>query len=203
MIDAASMTNADPKYPESIAYHEAGHVAIAAAKGIRLSRHGIRVDEDGRGIAYYDFRKPKRTSTAPSEVTREQTIVATLAGRLSQQKFYPQCSILGADCDNVLVDELLAEIGNEDPIFGLRQLTTQVELHEEAVGLVEAHWPKIKAIGQELWAQPYTTKQLDQPNQVWSPRPTEKALAGYRVAEILKSFGMDATIWDPGDVIQD
>jgi hypothetical protein len=60
------MANADPNYPESGAYHEAGHVAIAAAKGMRLSRHGIRVDEDGRGIAYYDFRN--RTEDGPLSV---------------------------------------------------------------------------------------------------------------------------------------
>ena len=85
----------------------------------------------------------------------------------------------------------------------MSQLGAQAELHDKAVGWVKAHWLKIKAIGEELWAQPYTTKQIDQPNQVWSPRPTEKKLLGYRVAEILKSFGIDATIWDPGGVIQD
>jgi len=37
----------DPRYPESSAYHEAGHIVIAAAQSMRLSRHGIRVDSEG------------------------------------------------------------------------------------------------------------------------------------------------------------
>ncbi len=41
----------DPRYPESGAYHEAGHIVVAAAQGMLLSIHGVHVDRDGKGIS--------------------------------------------------------------------------------------------------------------------------------------------------------
>jgi hypothetical protein len=186
----------DPLYPESSAYHEAGHAVVAAAQGMRLSRHGVHVDADGRGMAFYDFRKPLRISTAPSLVTREQTIIATHAGLIAQQKFHPGCSVLGASDDNCLVDELLKEIEAEGDFIGSEYLRAQLDLPVAAKNLVHNHWSAIEAVAQELWGQPYAKRDEDEPWRGWSDHPLDRRLTGMRVREILEPLGVKAEVWD-------
>jgi len=150
----------DPRYPESAAYHEGGHVVVAAAQGMRLSRHGIHLDSDGRGISYYEYRKPKRWANITPEVTREHTIISTVAGLIAQRKFYPECSILGASEDNNLVDELLNEINEGDDIIGYRSLKAQLELRQESEKFVNEFWSAIEAVARALWATPEHTEGL-------------------------------------------
>jgi hypothetical protein len=47
----------DRLYPQSCAYHEARHTVVAAALGLRLSRHGIHLCSDGNAISYYEYRE--------------------------------------------------------------------------------------------------------------------------------------------------
>jgi hypothetical protein len=185
----------DPRYPESSAYHEAGHIVIAAAQGMRLSRHGVHLDADGRGFAYYEYRKPRRSSDAPSEIKREHTIIATLAGLIAQQKFYPECSTLGASDDTNLVDLLLSEILEDEPLGGAFS-TAQIDLKQEADKLVRKFWPAIEAVAVTLWETPETPRDSDEPEPTWSVLPLEKRINGARLVEILRSFGIHTSIWD-------
>jgi hypothetical protein len=72
----------DPRYPESGAYHEAGHIVVAAAQGMHLSAHGVHVAPDGRGISYYSRRK-KRESHGFDEAGKH-TIISVFAGLIAQ-----------------------------------------------------------------------------------------------------------------------
>lgn len=195
----------DPLYPESAAYHEAGHIVIAAAQGIRLSRYGVHVDRDGRGVAFYEIRRPLKNSDAPCPTTREQTIIAAYAGLIAQCEFHPTCSRRGANDDQVGIDELLDEIGTDGLCPPLTRGTAEIELHAEAVLLVRKHWEALRTVARELWKQPYTPRRFE-PFRGWSDQPREKKLTGARVVEILADFvGFGfVTIWDPrNDYIHD
>jgi hypothetical protein len=193
----------DPKYPESVAYHEAGHIVVAAVQGIRISRHGVRVDDSGLGISYYETRRPKRISTVPCVVTREQTIIAAKAGLMAQQKFYPDCSIEGAWDDDVTIYELLEEIRSEEESFlEIEYMRAQTGTHEEAQRLVELRWPAIELLGRSLWSQDETPFTHDQPNPGWTKKAKERRLSGQRIAEIL-SPGINVVVWDARPPILD
>jgi len=78
----------EDKYAESTAYHEAGHVVIAAVQRVPLSNRGLRIDQKGAGISYYRFAKPDGSANLGSEIKREQTIRSIQAGYIAQEKFY-------------------------------------------------------------------------------------------------------------------
>jgi hypothetical protein len=163
---------------------------------MRLSRHGIHLDSEGRGISYYEYRKPKRWADITPEVKREHTIISTLAGLIAQQKFYAECSALGASDDNNLVDEMLREIGEGDEVIGFTSLTAEAELRRESEKLVHELWPAIEAVARTLWETPETPRDFNEPEPIWSQLRMEKRLDGMRIVEILKTFGIQASIWD-------
>jgi hypothetical protein len=187
----------DPLYPESGAYHEAGHAVVAAVLGLRLSLRGIHLSPDGNGVTYYEFRNPRRFSNAHSHVGREHTIIATLAGVIAQKKFHPRCSTAGANDDRNIVDMLVQEVEEEYDFAEAALLQAQwaEELPKEAKRLVDLHWPAIDALARELWnSDPIA------PDHLWSTSPKEKRLGGARIAEILKPCGIEVTIWDESPV---
>ena len=98
----------DSLYRESVGYHEAGHVVVAAAQGMQVSREGIYLAVDGTGLACCRFRKPEKFYSGPSDISRAHTIIATYAGLIAQQKFYPDCSVQGGSDDQNLIDSPLA-----------------------------------------------------------------------------------------------
>src|SRR5579875_2455932 len=55
------------EYVKSAAYHEAGHVVVAALQGMPLQEAGIRVDSEGSGVSHYWHRCPGDHATAPSD----------------------------------------------------------------------------------------------------------------------------------------
>src|ERR1700687_30489 len=52
-----TMFDIDERYVESTAYHEAGHIVVAAVQGLRLRRRGLRIDRLGAGLASYCDKK--------------------------------------------------------------------------------------------------------------------------------------------------
>lgn len=194
----------DPNYPESCAYHEGGHVVVAAAQGMQLSRHGIHLDAYGRGIAYYKYRKPKRFWDAPQDVEREPTIVATLAGLIAQQKFYPGCSTFGASDDTNLVDMLLKEIEDENGMLGFVESTrVQIDCRQKAERLVDDFWPAIEEIARTLWQTPETPRTFDDPDPSWSTLWLERRLDGFHLIKTLASHGIHTSIWDGKPTLDD
>lgn len=83
-----------------------------------------------------------------------------------------------------------------DDLFGNAAFTAQVELRRESESLVNAHWPAIEAVAQALWEKPETQRDFDEPEPGWSQSLVEKKLDGARLVEILKPFGIHASIWD-------
>lgn len=180
-----------PLYIESVAYHEAGHVVVAAVLGLRLGRHGIRLDREGRGMSYYEFRSPRSWADAVPKIDIKATIVATLAGLIAQMKFYPECSTHGATDDETIVDLLLKEQHPND-IIGVETLA-RMRLQKESVELVDEHWSAIEAIAKALWAKQFTPRQIE-PEPMWSHSADEKVLDGLEIVSILADFHISAQL---------
>jgi hypothetical protein len=185
----------DLLYRESVAYHEAGHVVVAAALGMRLSRHGIHLGEDANGMSYYEYRKPKKFFDGPSGISRDHTLIALYAGLIAQRKFYPKCSVEGYSDDQNLIDLLVQEVDAED-FSGSASLTAQLDLPKESRKVVNQHWAAIKAVAKALWDTPDKPRNLNEPEPCWSQSMSEKMLDGQNIVEILRGFGIYTSLWD-------
>jgi len=76
------MEDKEKKYVESAAYHEAGHMVVAALCGFPLRKRGLRIDEKGFGLACYKKQDDPKCSDTDS------IIVAAYAGLIAQEEFY-------------------------------------------------------------------------------------------------------------------
>jgi hypothetical protein len=174
--------------PEKSGYRTNG--VVAAAQGMQLSREGIYLAVDGTGLACYRFRKPKKFYSGPSDISREHTIIATYAGPIAQQKFYPDCSVRGGNDDQNLIESLLLEIEEENPFPGCSALT-EVKYKNESKKLVGKYWPAIVAVATALWAEPPNFDECG----LSSPQ-MKKKLDGESLIKILQSFGIHTSLCD-------
>jgi hypothetical protein len=189
----------DPLYPKSGAYHEAGHIVVAAAQGMLLSIHGVHVDRDGKGISFYDCRKPEPVRRE-FDKKGEHTIISLFAGLIAQQTFHTNCSTAGSSEDKDWIERLLAQmyLGGtsvaEMKMSEVRLNETRQRLREEARQLVNDHWTAIDTLAKALWEQPSTPRLPDEPEKLWSPLREEKTIDGAGIAAILKKFGICAAL---------
>jgi hypothetical protein len=174
-------------YVESCAYHEAGHIVIAAVQAIPLRQRGIRIDEVGNGLACYHFRVPDGSSNLGRNEEREKTIRATKAGYLAQKKFYPECRPASAHFDVDAVRKLLDEM-----YPGSASFDAHTRLHAEAITLIEEHWDAIKATGEALWSKEWKYQALAE--RRWSLQLREKSIEGPEILSLLKRFNIAANI---------
>ncbi len=185
----------DPRYPECGAYHEAGHTVVAAAQGMSLSIHGVHVDRDGKGISYYDCRKPEPVLWG-FDSKGERTVISLFAGLIAQQKFSANCPTTAASEDNDWIDRLLPQMylgGTSVPEMQTSEIglnEARQRLREEASQLVEKHWTAIDTLAKALWAKPLTLRLPGEPEKRWSLLPEEKTIDGAGVTAILKEFGI-------------
>jgi len=189
----------DPRYPECGAYHEAGHTVVAAAQGMSLSIHGVHVDRDGKGISYYDYRKPEPVRRE-FDKKGEHTIISLFAGLIAQQKFYANCSTAGSSEDNDWIERLLPQMYLGGPSVA-EMKTSEVKLNEarqklraEASQLVNEHWIAIDTLAKALWAKPLMPRLPGEPEKCWSLLPEEKTIDGAGIVAILKEFGICASL---------
>jgi hypothetical protein len=82
------------------------------------------------------------------------------------------------------------------PLLGLASLVAQIELKKESQRLVDQHWSAIVALATALWKKDEEPRAFDEPDQDSSQSQFEKMLDGQRVVEILKPFGICASIWN-------
>jgi hypothetical protein len=75
------------------AYHEAGHIVIAAVVGLTLRPDGLMVDSCGEGVAIYC------TQPEDSDVSREAVILSTEAGCWAETRFCEEHSCSGPDAN--------------------------------------------------------------------------------------------------------
>jgi len=174
-------------YVESCAYHEAGHIVIAAVQNMPLRQRGIRIDQAGNGLACYYFKVPDGSSNLGRNEEREKTIRATKAGFLTQKKFYPECRPAGAHFDVDAVRLLLDEMYFLPDWYGAHD-----QLHAEAVALIEKHWDAISTVGQTLWSKEW--KHQANAERRWSFQLLEKSMEGAEIVSLLEKCNIMARI---------
>jgi hypothetical protein len=189
-----------PLLAESIAYHEAGHVVVAAVLKRPLNSSGIHVDCVDRGVSFYDYRKPDGDYFGPHAGTKEEAIIALRAGKIAQRKFYPECPVgILENCaalDEDTIQRLLRPEPGDSPELSSASDTDSLRLRAET--LVNDYWPVIKEVGRALWATPRSERNKAlEPRTDWSESNTEKTLDGRRLQEILEGFDLKTVIWDP------
>jgi hypothetical protein len=189
------MCSVSEKYVESCAYHEAGHTVVAAALKMPLRNRGVHIDSKGCGISFYWFRVPGDLKNQAADIMeRERTIVSTESGFLAQRKFYPDCPTGGNVTDRDQCIKLLDEMyPNREEFFA-----AQARLIAEAKRLVDEHWAAIETLGKQIWAQPWTPRNID-PERNWSEDSVEKCIDGKQVVSILSTFQLEPSIRDEAE----
>jgi len=193
----------DDSYAKSAAYHEAGHVVVAAVQGLRLLKSGIHVDPtDGTGISYYESRTPD--SSYGIDSFGERTIISLFAGLLAQRKFHPTCTGASASADEDHASRLLTNMYIPQKFPGtsafeasmIELADARAKFREIANSLVEKHWSAIDALAQYLWELPPTPKDSSEHEGCWSGSPLEKRIDGLSILSFLTQYGIPASFTD-------
>jgi predicted transcriptional regulator len=179
----------DKLYVESAAYHEAGHIVVAAQQGMRLRKRGLRIDQKGAGMAYYESRQPDRSTDAGEEPSRVSAIIAAHAGYAAQREFYgPDCPTAGGCSDRLVMIALEDEMYSDNAQI----CRLDADLRQRSAEIVRLHWPAIGAIAEQLWAKPWEPQALDE--RRWSRQLYEKSMEGEELISLLKQFGVSAVL---------
>jgi hypothetical protein len=176
------------EYVRSAAYHEAGHIVIAAVQGLPLRDKGIHLDGWGNGLACYCDRKPDGATNVGSEREREKTIIATFAGWIAQNRVY-QCAPSGTVYDLAQINALLDEMY---PSGSPEWWAARKNLRAESERLVELYWEVIETVALLLWVQPDSPRTSDLGD--WSSEPLEKHLSVGAIVEVLREFRITARV---------
>jgi hypothetical protein len=177
---------------ESGARHESGHIVIAASQGLTLRAEGLMVDPFGWGLAcYYKDRDE-------SDQSREQIIVATLAGfavekRFREERSYPARDYMDVTLnrDNVEARTLLT------PLAG-NYASHEASLNNRLQDLIGKHWPVIEALAVELLAKEWEPLKPLKSGGKWSHEnaSTAKYVTGEEAVRILAQHRIAAVV-DP------
>lgn len=184
------------EYVNSAAYHEAGHTVIAAVQGLWLRARGIHVDPEGSGISYYGHRMPGDLSVSVKDQDEhERTILALEAGRIAQQRVFPECPDGNWVADANVISALLEEMVGTD----LRTRSVGHEtLRRRCQQLVDKYWAPIQRLATELISKPWTEQPPIEINENWSrgKSRTERWLPGSEIIRILGGFGFRTELRD-------
>ena len=190
----------NPIVPEDVdvklkraAHHEAGHIVVAAAQGLRLRPEGLSVDPSGEGLACY-CKQPDG-----SDLLRERISVATFAGFYAERRFCEARSYPLPDAADWFRDSLdgreARKLISEMSVENLSERSvpvTQGKLQLQSQQLVEQHWPAIEALATALLARDWEPLRPLKSGGAWSKETTAKYVAGDEAVRILERYGLPA-----------
>ncbi len=180
------------RYVKSAAYHEAGHVVVAALQRLSLQEAGIRVDSDGSGVSHYCHRLPgDRAKSGSDQLERERTIIALHAGAISQAKFFPDCPEEAAASDRKTICELLEEM---HPANHTAQSNANAKLQGKAGEMVSKNWGAIKELAKALLRKTSQPPAKGGADRLHGGRTTEKSMSGSEAKELLERLGICVTV---------
>jgi hypothetical protein len=178
---------------KEVAHHEAGHVVIAAALGLRLRSEGLMIDTVGEGLACY-CKDP-----AGSDALRERVMVATFAGCFAQNRFCKEQSRPPLEYFNTIFSTdwkeargIVTKLSNEH-LAGRSIVAFEEDLERQSGELVAENWLAIETVACALLAQDWEPlKPLRSGNQ-WSKQIMAKYITGDEAVRILERCGIAAT----------
>jgi hypothetical protein len=189
----------EEKYAEGVAYHEAGHIVVAAVQRLPLSEKGIRIDQQGAGISYYKIARPDGSVGLAADITRERTIRSTQAGYIAQNRFYirfyDRLPEYGANVDTDQVNALLDEMYPDRNTW----FDANAKSFEESNALVDQQWQAIETLAQALWQKDWTTQAPPSGERRWSRQLRQKKMDGGEIVALLRQFEIPAVLEDSVD----
>lgn len=173
------------KLIERAAYHEAGHVVVAATKGIAIDRWGMCVDDREKGRSKMRLRRPEFQGV--SLVSRKDSIIVLAAGFIAENRYDLEATERSASCDLEWIRKLEAEEPSID----------SAELRRASVDMVTANWCVIEALASALLSQEFRVSP-DREMRSWSDSNVAACLCGDQIASILAAFDIVVTLEGAG-----
>jgi len=179
--DTGNLDSANRTSVERTAYHEAGHMVVAAALGLTLRAEGLHVDPLGAGLACFS-KQPDG-----SDLSRERIIVAIFAGYIAQERSHPD-SIWQLDTDWQEAHTLLGEMSIESTEV------TRERLLKRSRQLVNQYWLAVKALASALLARNWVPQVRLESGARWaqSTTTTEKHMTAEEIINLLAHYGITA-----------
>jgi hypothetical protein len=169
---------------------KAGHIAIAAAQGLKLRPEGFAMDPLGEGLACY-CKHPDN-----SDQSRERIIVTSFAGykaqhRFCQEHFYsdPDAERVIDSCDWREARTLITGLSSRYP--GTVEVIRS-KLEDRSGQFVERNWSAIKALAATLMGKTWEPVRPLKSGGMWSTQMIAKYVDGTEAISILRGFGIDA-----------
>jgi hypothetical protein len=176
----------------SAAHHEAGHVVIAAALGLRLRPEGIMVGQDAQGLACYC----KEPDDADASV--EANIIASFAGCYAENHFR---GLYGSELRDYLtvmwsldwkeargIESRLSY----EYLAGRNIPTVHDALEQRAQQLVVQNWSAIECLAQVLLSKEWESRKVFKSGTQWSEAAMAKYVLRDEIVTILARFGINA-----------
>jgi len=158
---------------ERAAYHEATHIVVALAAGLNLLPCGIRLNNKGQGISYFEGAE---YGEPVSNEKIDAVVMGLLAGGLGQFQF----------------DDTVAPNTNSDD-YRIGQLigvdvTRRNHLRDQASEILTLHWNCVEQLAQALLARNWTsTRTTQNACNRWTMLPTEKYIDGSELAQLVSA----------------
>jgi hypothetical protein len=162
------------KAVQRAAHHEAGHVVVAARKGISIHRSGMCIDDTDRGNSGIRMRPPHSSDDYPS--SREDSIIVLYAGLGAEKRFDPATTGKSASCDLAWIRELQAEV--DPPI-------STTELEKASQDLINKNGGAIDRLAAALLSSEFQVSPVE---PVWTPSRNVACLCGEEIRRILAAF---------------
>jgi hypothetical protein len=164
---------------EEAAYHEAGHIVVAAALGLDLRPKGITIWEAEKdvmdGLARY----------LDDEADWEKNLQAARAGQIAQWRRFPHADTTGAKPDNDYFFKVV-----EEHFPGSLASNIWESVSKKVDALLEAHWSAVVEIAETLKASEWMS--VGENEHPLAKR--KKQLSGETLATILSSHGLSARV---------
>jgi ATP-dependent Zn protease len=105
-----------PPHPKEVAYHEAGHIAVALLLGIGIDSASILPDKSGFGrVRPFLFRyNPTQRETKKE---KRDMILHSLAGPIAHKKYNPEMDPISGNFDIENVYKFFQELGIPESIY--------------------------------------------------------------------------------------
>ncbi len=173
---------------ESGAWHESGHIVIAAAQGLRLRAQGLMVDPFGCGLACY------HNDSDESDESREQIIVATLAGFAVEELFRAERSYPARDYMDVTLSPDYVEARTLLTRLAGTYASNEARLNNRLRDLISQHCLAIEALATGLLAKDWEPLKSLKSGGRWSHEnsTTAKYVTGEEAVRILAQYGVAA-----------